>query len=100
MVRKSYKQNKRDREQRPLMNEIVRALETALIYQAPSTSPTPTPTPNPPSSLLSKLITVLPPPPESKRMFSPPTSPRPESSNVTAQPPFPRSKNNKVHLRF
>ncbi|KAL7601014.1 hypothetical protein Lser_V15G22538 [Lactuca serriola] len=129
MVRKSYKQNKvseiiydnikdeinpdsleafttiayrclkRDREQRPLMNEVVRALETALIYQAPPTSPTPTPTPNP--HPLSKLITtVLPPPPESKRMFSPPPSPLPESSNMTAQPSFPRSKNNKAHLRF
>ncbi|CAI9261121.1 unnamed protein product [Lactuca saligna] len=93
IVRKSYKQNKRDREQRPLMNEIVTALEMALIYQAPPTSPTPTPTPNP--HPLSKLITtVLPPPPESKRMFSPPPP------SLLKPPPYVPKKNNQKKWRI
>ncbi|KAI3505661.1 hypothetical protein L1887_27802 [Cichorium endivia] len=65
----AYRCLKRDREKRPLTNEVVRILETALKYQVPPPPPPPLPPPR------SKSYNVSPPPQ------------LPESSNVPPPPP-------------
>ncbi|KAI3690436.1 hypothetical protein L2E82_48461 [Cichorium intybus] len=76
----AYRCLKRDREKRPLTNEVVRILETALKYQVPPPPPPPLPPPH------SKSYTVSPPPQLPESFNVPPPPPHSYGSIVPPRP--------------
>ncbi|KAL7601474.1 hypothetical protein Lser_V15G22603 [Lactuca serriola] len=79
----AYRCLKRNREKRPLTNEVVRILETALKYQVPP----PPPPPLPPARSKNYNVSLPPPPPDNSSVpLPPPHSGVSSSASINQRP--------------